>query len=167
MFPVLSGKPSAFMPKFPLLIIHLGAFFEILCVILNNSQNGEFKVGQILKRRMLVGFYSMRLKDFWLIKPNKMRAERAYDHLWISQERCQCHTGAKFPLAVQVCEPCWHKNKWILMRNKPIYTWEEKEGFNGQKSVISVRRWKAKILGWLKRELHFFMKSDWRGICLQ
>lgn len=69
MFPILSGKHSTFMPKwlefrFPLLITHLGASFEIMCEILDNSQNGEFKVGQMLRRGMLVGFYSMRLKDF-------------------------------------------------------------------------------------------------------
>lgn len=172
MLPILSGKPSAFMPellefRFPLLITHLGASFEILCVILDNSQNGESKVGQMLRRGMLVGFCSMRLKDFCLIKHNKTSVERGCDHLWIYQERCQCHAGAKYPLAIQVCELYWHKNKWVLMRNKPIYTGEEKKCFNGQKSVISVRRWKAKILGWVKRELHCFMKSDWRGVCLQ
>lgn len=145
MFPVLSEEPSAFMPKwlelrFPLLITHLGASFEILCRILDNSQKGEFKVGQMLRRGMLLGFYIMRLKDFWMINHNKMKVERGCDQLWISQERCQCHAGAKYPLAIQVCELCWHKNKWVLMRNKPIYTGEEKKGFNGQKSVISVRR---------------------------
>lgn len=86
MLPILSGKPSAFMPellefRFPLLITHLGASFEILCVILDNSQNGESKVGQMPRRGMLVGFYSMRLKDFCLIKHNKMSVERGRDHL--------------------------------------------------------------------------------------
>lgn len=67
--------------RFPLLITHLGASFEILCVILDNSQNGESKVGQMLRRGMLVGFCSMRLKDFCLIKHNKMSVERGCDHL--------------------------------------------------------------------------------------
>ena len=50
--------------KSPLLITQLGASFEMLCVILHNSQNGEFKVEQMLRRGMLVVVYSVRLKDF-------------------------------------------------------------------------------------------------------
>lgn len=48
----------------PLLITQLGASFEMLCVILSNSQNGEFKAEQMLRRGMLVVLYSMRLKVF-------------------------------------------------------------------------------------------------------
>lgn len=68
-FPALAGKPSAFMSgllelRSPLLITQLRASFEMLCVVLNNSQNGEFKVEQMLGRGMLVVVYSVRLKDF-------------------------------------------------------------------------------------------------------
>lgn len=68
MFPALVGKPSAFMSgwlecRFSLLITQLGASFEMLWVILNKSQNGEFKVEQMLRRGTAVVFYSMRLKD--------------------------------------------------------------------------------------------------------
>lgn len=69
MFPALAGKPSAFMSGLlefgsPLLITQLGASFEMLRVILDNSQNGEFKVEQMLSRGTLVVVYSVRLKDF-------------------------------------------------------------------------------------------------------
>lgn len=69
MFPALAGKLSAFMSgllefRSPLLITQLGASFEKLCVILANSQNGEFKVEQMLRRGMIVVVYSVRLKDF-------------------------------------------------------------------------------------------------------
>lgn len=69
MFPALAGKPSAFMSNLlefrsPLLITQLGASFEMLCAILNNSQNDGFKVEQMLRRGMLVVVYSVRLKDF-------------------------------------------------------------------------------------------------------
>lgn len=68
-FPALAGKPSAFMSSLlefrsPLLITQLGTSFEMLCVILDNSQNDGFKVEQMLRRGMLVVVYSVRLKDF-------------------------------------------------------------------------------------------------------
>lgn len=78
MFPALAGKPSAFMSgllefRSPLLITQLGASFEMLCVILSNSQNGEFKAEQMLRRGMLVVLYSMRLKVFGWYSITKWR----------------------------------------------------------------------------------------------
>lgn len=36
--------------RLPLLISQLGASFDMLCVILDNAQNGEFEVEQMLRR---------------------------------------------------------------------------------------------------------------------
>lgn len=69
MFPALTGKPSAFMSgllefRSPLLITQLGASFEMLCVILTNSQNGEFKVDQ---KGNATGGLQCEIKRLWLI----------------------------------------------------------------------------------------------------
>lgn len=166
MFPALVGKPSAFMSsmlefRLPLLVSQLEhplvccVWFLIMPRMVNLKWNRCWDGNAS-------GGLQHKIKRLWLIEHNKMRVERGSDDLWVFRERCQCFVRSKITPS--------YSSVWTILAEEQIDVYEKwthlhwRTGFLMVSEVISLSGdERPKILGWDKKELHCFMKSDWRG----